>query len=67
MFLLTKPPTGYSLHRPLNARKNPPKKLFENLPKNRRIIFKDGESGTFKVLIPVEQKDIDLLQKNLPR
>jgi hypothetical protein len=51
----------------LNARKNPPKKLFEYLPKNRRIIFKDEESGTFKVLIPVEQKDIDLLQKNQPR
>jgi len=60
MLLLTKPATGWSQHIS-PARKSPPKKLFDYLPKGRRIIFKDNKSGAYKVLIPIERRDLELL------
>jgi hypothetical protein len=50
MLLLSKPATGYSLHR---KKKGPQKKLFDYLPKGRRLIVKDPTTGGYKALIPI--------------
>jgi hypothetical protein len=51
---MNKPATGHTHHRIAVDRKGPPKKLFDYLPKGRRLILKDPRvAGKFSVLIPV--------------
>jgi hypothetical protein len=51
---MNKPATGHTQHRIAVDRKGPPKKLFDYLPKGRRLILKDPRvAGKFSVLIPV--------------
>jgi len=51
---MNKPATGHTHHRVPMDRKGPPKKLFDYLPKGRRLILRDPRvAGKFSVLIPV--------------
>ncbi len=49
--LMNKPATGHTQHR---VRKNPPKKLFDYLPKGRRLIMKDPRAaGNYQVITSI--------------
>jgi hypothetical protein len=52
---MSKPATGCNQHLTLLNRKHPPKRLFDYLPKGRRMIVKDPlVAGGHRVLIPGE-------------
>jgi|LauGreDrversion4_2_1035121.scaffolds.fasta_scaffold76734_3 hypothetical protein len=52
---MSKPATGCNQHLSLLNRKHPPKRLFDYLPKGRRMIVKDPlVAGGHRVLIPGE-------------
>jgi hypothetical protein len=51
---MNKPATGHSMHRIKANRKHPPKKLFDYLPKGRRLIMRDPRvSGKYQVILPL--------------
>ena len=51
---MNKPATGHSMHRINTQRKHPPKKLFDYLPKPRRLIVRDPRvSGKYQVILPL--------------
>jgi hypothetical protein len=51
---MNKPATGHTQHRILANRKNPPKKLFDYLPKGRRLIMRDPRvAGKYQVILPI--------------
>ena len=65
---MNKPATGHTHHRVAIDRKGPPKKLFDYLPKGRRLILRDPRvAGKFSVLIPIPPNpDLSVQNSSLP-